>query len=231
MDNVQLELKRIDELQTDLSAKITVSPAETEIVPRWTRNPTYPKLSKEERDARVDVPDDFFVETSECIVIKPKVTEPDIDKRGNAQACLQHICESSEWYSGRYKAALALHVDEETLTQKINTWLAALEERLKNPQENDSASQDAYAFYGIATTKELRRHIGGILGLPEEQILANEMQRRTPLTRNELRTIYKSNTLSDSKVIVRAGELLGYEFVELRLWLRRLINNALRRKR
>lgn len=172
---------------------------------------------------------------------KPRITEPDIKKREKAEQQLQHLYDSSEWYSGRYEAGRALGKSSAELDSQINTWLELLKEKALLPKtyqvaigeclvgfENDEwgnhfpLTSIVYEERPIPENIELKRNA-------VKDIIKLYQLSKSPKAKETLRGIYKTknqcwfwgievdNRLhSDKEEITEAGKALGYN--GLRIW-------------
>jgi len=165
-------LNQIEELKNGLSAEIVLQEAEW----HW-QAANLPHQFPGDNDSITTFP----------ITDKPRITEPDIKKREAARVQLQRIYDSSEWYSGRYEAGMALSIDEKELGKKAAEWIIRLKDYLKMDMSNQYFDDEDYFFHARSNsvrdlkylfrnlpTKGLRSLAGDVLGYSETRIFVNE---------------------------------------------------------
>ena len=97
--NLEYELRNIEDLGRDLSAENVVQDEESHLETG---------LGVDYNTGWGDVYSRDWTEYSRKLVDKPRIMEPDIQKRELARQQLQNIHDSSKWYKARIKAGEAL---------------------------------------------------------------------------------------------------------------------------
>jgi len=117
MEALETVLRKIEDLKKDLYAEIVIQKEEGHREPYWSR-PT----GSYHRDGDPGEPD-----TERWVVDKPKIANPDKQKREAARTELQKIYDSSEWYSARYAAGKGLGLNTNQLSSQVERWVVALD--------------------------------------------------------------------------------------------------------
>src|SRR3989344_111649 len=113
MEPLEDVLRRIEDLRTELSAEIVVNEEEGHYAyPLPLDRVTYADTDPFERQQ-------YYEENKEWVVDKPRIAKPDTQKRESSNTQLQQIYDSSEWYSARYVAGIALGKNQDELTRII----------------------------------------------------------------------------------------------------------------
>ena len=119
MEPLEVVLRKVEDLRSDLSAEIVHQEEEGHyeaVDPRYGYNQEFARRGlKKER----------------WVLDKARIAEPDTKKREVAKVELQKVYDSSEWYSARYTAGVALKVNTEELDEQIRSWLRDLERKLE----------------------------------------------------------------------------------------------------
>lgn len=67
------------------------------------------------------------------VIDKPRIAEPDIQKREVARSKLQKIYDSSKWYTARFTAGMALGIQsDEELNKQGDIWINELLANIRN---------------------------------------------------------------------------------------------------
>lgn len=126
MESLEVVLRRVNDLRSDLSAEIVVQEGEGHEEHFQTPFPE----STSDKGMR-----DFLDGYDEWIVDKPKIAYPDVQKRELSRAKLQQIYAFSEWYSARYVAGQALGISNNQLLKQKEKWLIKISEELCLPNK------------------------------------------------------------------------------------------------
>ncbi|MEW6621171.1 MAG: hypothetical protein AB1422_17870 [bacterium] len=213
MEPLEIILKKIEDLERDLSAEIVVQEESGHW--EWRTDLKGPKY------------DEDFYEGEVWIIDRPRITEPDTQRRETAKAELQKIRESSEWIAARYEARATLsgwgyvRIDDE-----VDLWFDELRKRLtKNTTvgEGYNVEEDLRTLYENTTpaNHKLRRKAGELLGIDEVDILGHELSvylgSSNLFTREQINMIYKSakdvehRRLASRLLGINSGDFLAYE--------------------
>jgi len=158
MDSLEAELERIEELEADLSAETVLQEAR-EGYERGTGK--YDFSNAPHGDAsRQEYPSDY--EITEWVPSQSRIAKPNTIKRESAKAQLQQILELSDWYSARFKAALALGLNSEDAV--IAARLKEHLDRMASCEIDAKSEEDLRCLYNLPVARETRSRIGKLLG-------------------------------------------------------------------
>jgi len=153
MDSLEAVLRKVADLGRDMSAEIVVQEeiSHEEAIPGSDRGSGPCSFDK--------------VWDYEYIIDKPRITEPDAQKREAAEQKLQQIYDSSEWYSARYVAGIALSVDAQNLGRILNEGLLELKIQLKSKKNSGRTKSVAVGSHdeedtSLAPLPSCDRHAG-----------------------------------------------------------------------
>jgi hypothetical protein len=121
MESLEAELQKVERLEEDLSAEIVIQKEEGHYEHFETSWP---------EGVNQEAMDDFFYGYEEWVVDKPKITEPNTQKRQTAKSELQQVYDFSDEPIARYVAGRALLVNSHELDRIINESLGYLEKQL-----------------------------------------------------------------------------------------------------
>jgi hypothetical protein len=197
MESPEAELKRIEDLREDLSAIIVI---------KEEKGHSGMRAKRRDRITYADVDPWEEPEYEEgWIVDEPAITEPDYPKRQTAEQALQQIYSTSEWYSARYSAGIALEFPDgryyrgkSKVDSEVELWFVELNNKLGSQEleTRSKAIKDLIYFNRISHTNDFPCYS----------------------LRKLLTKAYKTN--SDKSMNKEIGKELDYS--NLRIWLHNL---------
>lgn len=188
MESLEIELRKIEDLRRDLSAEI-VHQAEEGHYEEYMGYGKKGYYGQSDPSPQRD-----------WIVDKNRVAEPDTRKRRAARKALQQTYQSSEWYSARYAAGIALEFPDgkyyrgsSKVDSEAQSWLDELNTRFEESETRSEAVRDLIYLHRIP-------HSSGFPIRLLEQLLRNAYKESTDKT--EVREIGKELNYSNFRIWV-----------------------------
>lgn len=216
MKPLDVDLRRVEDLRKETFADIVIQEEEGHLG-------TVMRYPHQDRSFRYYDMEDEPYETTDWIVDKSRISEPDIKKREAAMTELQRIREDSDWIAARYKARSILeHWGYVETDNEFDSWFDELKDRLggriHSLEESYCVKKDLRTLYenDVPANSKLRKRAGELLGINEADILGHELTISSKLgrawNRGQTEMVYQNATHVEYRKL--ASQLIGISPVD-----------------